>query len=130
VLAHLACHIRSTLLPPYLRICQCGQHDCRWHARHRGCNGPLLLLLARSATGYVWRLADVCRACAVVTPHAAVVADTLAVMLPQASPPTTVSGSPPGQGEGAAAGKDVVYVYDLAGHDIWQNEQNDGASGT
>lgn len=70
-LTHLARHARNEALTPHLRTCRCGEHGCRWHPRHRGCSGSLVLLLTRVARG--WRLADVCRACAAATEHAAVV---------------------------------------------------------
>ena len=70
---HLAYHARAEPLAPHLRTCQCGEHACRWHPRHRGCDGPLVLLLARDYSGRLWRLADTCHACATVIPHSAVV---------------------------------------------------------
>ncbi|MDX3771659.1 MULTISPECIES: hypothetical protein [unclassified Streptomyces] len=76
VLAHLAHHARRDLLPPHLRTCQCHERGCRWHPRHRGCAGPVLLVLARERGGRLWRLADVCAACAGATPGSAVVPDT------------------------------------------------------
>lgn len=75
-LAHLARHARRDALPQHLRTCQCHLHGCRWHPRHRGCNGPVLLVLTRDQGGRLWRLADVCAACAGATAHAAVVPDT------------------------------------------------------
>ena len=77
VVAHLAHHARGEALAYHLRTCQCGQHGCQWHPRHRGCGGPLVLLLARERSGCLWRLSDVCRACAAVTADAAVVAEPL-----------------------------------------------------
>ena len=76
VLAHLAQHARRDTLPTHLRTCQCHARGCRWHRRHRGCSGPVLLVLAREDGGRLWRLADVCAACAGATAHAAVVPDT------------------------------------------------------
>jgi hypothetical protein len=76
VLEHLAGHARRDVLPPYLRTCQCHERGCRWHPRHRGCAGPIRLLLARERGGRLWRLADACTACASVTEQAAVVPET------------------------------------------------------
>lgn len=73
VLAHLARHARLDALPPHLRTCQCHERGCRWHPRHRGCSGPIVLALAREKGGRLWRLADVCTACAGTTAHTAVV---------------------------------------------------------
>ncbi|WP_089102864.1 hypothetical protein [Streptomyces hyaluromycini] len=75
-LTHLARHARSDLVPPHLRICQCHERGCRWHRRHRGCDGPVRLLLACERGGRVWRLADACSTCAAATAQAAVVPDT------------------------------------------------------
>ncbi|WP_326647269.1 hypothetical protein [Streptomyces sp. NBC_01750] len=75
-LAHLARHARSDTLPAHLRICQCHERGCRWHPRHRGCAGPIRLVLTREHGGRTWRLADICASCAAATPHAAVVPDT------------------------------------------------------
>ena len=77
VLAHLALHARRDVLPPHLRTCQCAQRGCRWHPRHHGCAGALLLVLSRGQGGRTWRLADMCAACAGAVPHAAPVPDTL-----------------------------------------------------
>ncbi|WP_093911467.1 hypothetical protein [Streptomyces sp. cf386] len=76
-LAHLACHARADALPAHLRSCQCQARGCRWHPRHRGCAGPVLLALTRDGSGRTWRLADTCAACAAATSHTAVVPDTL-----------------------------------------------------
>ncbi|TQK49847.1 hypothetical protein FBY35_0121 [Streptomyces sp. SLBN-118] len=76
VLEHLARHARSDALPAHLRTCQCHERDCRWHPRHRGCTGPILLVLTREHGGRTWRLADTCASCAAATPHAAVIPDT------------------------------------------------------
>ncbi|WP_245659649.1 hypothetical protein [Streptomyces ochraceiscleroticus] len=88
-LAHLARHARASVLPAYLRTCQCHARGCRWHARHRGCAGAVLLVLTRDHGGRRWRLADVCAACAAATERAAVVPDTLpaASSLPLAKSP-------------------------------------------
>ncbi|MGY5118013.1 hypothetical protein ACWC2H_19455, partial [Streptomyces sp. 900105755] len=48
----------------------------RWHPRHRGCAGPVLLALTQGRGGRAWRLADACAACAAATSHTAVVPDT------------------------------------------------------
>ncbi|MGV9941166.1 hypothetical protein [Streptomyces sp. NPDC003401] len=78
-LAHLARHARTDLRAAHLRICQCHERGCRWHPRHRGCAGPVRLLLAQERGGRMWRLADACTACAAATEQAAVVPDTLLV---------------------------------------------------
>ncbi|KAF5999105.1 hypothetical protein BOG92_052430 [Streptomyces sp. WAC00263] len=75
-LGHLAGHARRDILPPYMRTCQCHERGCRWHPRHRGCAGPIRLLLARELGGRRWRLADACAACASATAQAAVVPET------------------------------------------------------
>lgn len=76
-LTHLALHARTDLWAPHLRICQCHERGCRWHQGHRGCAGPIRLLLARERGGRVWRLADACTACAAATKQAAMVPDTM-----------------------------------------------------
>lgn len=76
-LSHLARHARHDALPRHLRTCQCHPRGCRWHPRHRGCSGPVLLVLTREDGGRLWRLADICAACAAATTHAAVVPDTV-----------------------------------------------------
>ncbi|THA81182.1 hypothetical protein E6U81_25405 [Streptomyces sp. A0592] len=75
-LAHLAGHARLDALPRHLRTCQCHERGCRWHPRHRGCGGPVVLALARERGGRLWRLADVCTNCAAATHDAAVVPET------------------------------------------------------
>lgn len=75
-LAHLARHARGDLRASHLRTCQCHERGCRWHRRHRGCTGPIRLLLSCERGGRVWRLADACGACAAATAQAAVVPDT------------------------------------------------------
>ncbi|MBK0372627.1 hypothetical protein I3215_06905 [Streptomyces sp. RB110-1] len=85
-LEHLAWHARRDVLPRYLRTCQCHSRGCRWHARHRGCSGPVLLVLTREDGGRLWRLADVCAACAAATAHAAVVPDTVLTPTRSAEP--------------------------------------------
>lgn len=76
VLTHLAGHASRAPLLPHLRTCRCREDGCLRHPRHRGCDGPLLLLLTRDPRGRVWNLADTCRACATVTPHSARVPET------------------------------------------------------
>jgi hypothetical protein len=88
ILTHLARHARNEALTPYLRTCRCGEHGCRWHPRHRGCSGPLVLLLTRVAHGRAWRLADACRACATATEHAAEVPECGDAQLSSTHPTT------------------------------------------
>lgn len=88
VVAHLAGHARRDALPEYLRTCQCHERGCQWHPRHRGCAGPIALVLTCERSGRLWRLADVCTACAGVTAHSAVVPETTF------SAPDRSSGSP------------------------------------
>ncbi len=76
-LAHLALHARRDVLPPHLRTCECHKRGCSWHPRHRGCHGPIRLLLTRECGGRLWRLTDVCVACAAATAQAAVVPETV-----------------------------------------------------
>lgn len=78
VLNHLAEHARAEPLPGHLRTCRCGELGCRWHPRHRGCDGTILLLLSCSAGGRIWRLTDACQACLAVTDHAAAVPEPCA----------------------------------------------------
>lgn len=85
-LAHLARHARGDLRAPHLRTCQCHERGCGWHRRHRGCAGPIRLLLACERGGQVWRLADACGACAAATAQAAVVPETM-LAAPLHSPP-------------------------------------------
>lgn len=85
--AHLAQHAHRDALPAHLRTCQCHARGCRWHPRHRGCAGGILLVLVREHGGRRWRLADTCAACAGATEHAAVVPDTALQTLPSAFPP-------------------------------------------
>jgi hypothetical protein len=81
-LAHLARHARGDLRAPHLRTCHCHERGCGWHRRHRGCAGPIRLLLACERGGRVWRLADACGACAAATAQAAVVPDTVLAQTP------------------------------------------------
>lgn len=74
---HLAQHARDEALAHHLRTCQCGEYACRWHPRHRGCGGPLVLLLTHNDSGGLWRLADTCRDCAASTVHGAVISESL-----------------------------------------------------
>ncbi|WP_327293551.1 MULTISPECIES: hypothetical protein [unclassified Streptomyces] len=94
VLAHLARHARRDALAPYLRTCQCHERGCRWHPRHRGCSGPVILVLAREHSGRTWRLADTCTACAAATQHAAIVPETDPG--PKAEPPAPARPAGPG----------------------------------
>ncbi|MGW2587299.1 hypothetical protein ACWCYZ_39530 [Streptomyces virginiae] len=96
-LAHLAGHARLDALPRHLRTCQCHERGCRWHPRHRGCGGPVVLVLSRERGGRLWRLADVCANCAAATHDAAVVPETPAGTPPVRSRPHR-SPAPPGLG--------------------------------
>lgn len=98
-LAHLARHARGDLRAPHLRICQCHERGCRWHRRHRGCAGPIRLLLACERGGRVWRLADACSACAAATAQAAVVPDTV-LAAPFHPPSARLRGPRPSRGPG------------------------------
>lgn len=98
-LAHLARHARGDLRAPHLRICQCHERGCRWHRRHRGCAGPIRLLLACERGGRVWRLADACGACAAATTQAAIVPDTV-LAAPFHPPSPRPPGPRPGRGPG------------------------------
>lgn len=105
VVAHLAQHARTEPLAPHLRTCQCGRLDCRWHPRHSGCDGTLLLLLSRDRTGRVWKLADVCRACAAATEHAAAVTEPNASSCLRSGAGPTPAGAPlPHRGGDAGTG--------------------------
>ncbi|MFD0067444.1 hypothetical protein [Streptomyces sp. NPDC056690] len=86
-LSHLARHARLDSLPAHLRTCQCHERGCHWHPRHRGCSGPIVLALAREQGGRLWRLADVCTACAGATAHAAVVPEPQLPGAPSPRPP-------------------------------------------
>lgn len=83
-LAHLALHARRNPLPAHLRTCQCHERGCTWHSRHRGCHGPIQLLLTRECGGRLWRLTDACVACATATSQASIVPET--ILAPAASP--------------------------------------------
>lgn len=110
-LAHLARHARGDLRASHLRTCHCHERGCRWHHRHRGCAGPIRLLLASERGGRVWRLADACGACAAATAQAAVVPDTVL-----AGPPGLVSAQvrrprrPRGPGERVRVGEILSYL--------------------
>ncbi|WUS78031.1 hypothetical protein OIE08_05170 [Streptomyces canus] len=84
LLAHLAAHARQAPLPAHLRTCPCHERGCRQHPRHRGCDGPIRLLLVRERGGRRWRLSDACTACAAATSQAAVVPET--TLVPTATP--------------------------------------------
>lgn len=110
-LAHLARHAGSDVLPLHLRTCQCHERGCRWHPRHRGCAGPIRLLLACERGGRVWRLADACSTCAAATAQAAVVPDTALVRARQQ--PTTAPRSrrqPKGPDERARVREMLSYL--------------------
>lgn len=77
VVSHLANHARHDALPVHLRTCQCHEHGCQWHPRHRGCSGPIALVLTCERGGRLWRLTDACTACARATAHSAVVPETV-----------------------------------------------------
>jgi len=123
IVAHLAQHARGEQLVPHLRTCQCGEQGCRWHGRHRGCDGPILLLLARDQLGRSWRLADTCRSCASVTAHAAAVTEPVVyeaarvahpeVPLPHLSPDSDMAF------HSEATGTEGAYGRELAEDDSW-----------
>lgn len=85
VVAHLAQHARRDALPVHFRTCQCREGGCQWHPSKHACAGSLLLVLMREQGGRIWRLADMCAACAGAVPHAAAVPDTLTA--PSSNPP-------------------------------------------
>lgn len=123
VVAHLAQHARGERLPPHLRTCQCGEQGCRWHGRHRGCDGLVVLVLSRDRVGRIWRLADTCRACASATAHAAAVSEPAVCETPGAA---LVAAPLPRTGSDAAAAvrsdatvAEVAYGYDLAEDGSW-----------
>lgn len=104
IVTHLAQHARAERLAPHLRTCQCGEHGCRWHPRHRGCDGPVLLVLSRDRSGRIWRLADTCHACTAATAHAAAVTEPDPSDAPAAPAGTIRPCAPlPHQAGGAAA---------------------------
>ncbi|MFI5966402.1 hypothetical protein ACIA8J_30120 [Streptomyces asoensis] len=88
-LTHLAHHARADALPGHLRICQCPALGCRWHPRHRGYAGPVLLALTCDRSGRTWRLADACAACAAAMSRTAVVPPTLLGADRTPTPPAT-----------------------------------------
>ncbi|WP_238783682.1 hypothetical protein [Streptomyces monomycini] len=109
-LHHLAQHAREDALPLHLRTCQCQTRGCRWHPPHRGCTGPVLLVLARDCGGRRWRLADTCAACAAATPQAAAVPDTLlAHPVAPAAPGRPATGRP-GPGERERVREMLTYL--------------------
>ncbi|ROQ23607.1 hypothetical protein EDD98_7557 [Streptomyces sp. PanSC19] len=91
-LAHLAQHARACPLPQHLRTCQCHERGCHWHPRHRGCAGPVLLVLAREHGGRLWRLTDACTACAHAMTHASVVPETRSASPPPRPAPSLAAG--------------------------------------
>lgn len=100
-LAHLATHARSEPLASHLRTCRCRAHGCSWHPRHRGCDGPVRLILVRLERGRVWQLADMCTGCAHALSDAAVVPDQTAIDLEDRNTahraPTRSTPRPPAQ---------------------------------
>lgn len=108
-MSHLAQHARHDALPAHLRTCQCHARGCRWHPRHRGCAGGVLLVLAWERGGRQWRLADVCTACAGATEHAAVVPDT-ARHSPPAGFPSPRRRTPSGLAEEVRVGEMLSYL--------------------
>ncbi|MCZ4120223.1 hypothetical protein [Streptomyces sp. H39-S7] len=107
MLAHLAQHARDNPLAPYLRTCQCGAQNCPWHPRRRGCDGPILLILTRNRAGSIWRLADLCQACATTTVYSATVPEL-----------ATISPIEPPAGFDEADGKDGAGAEE----DTWWTE--------
>ncbi len=105
-LAHLARHARCSLLPQHLRTCQCHERGCRWHSRHRGCDGPLLLVLSREHGGRLWRLADTCTACAHAMKDASIVPDTTLTATLRPTPR-------PGRGSARKEGVEQDLVRDM-----------------
>lgn len=87
VVRHLAGHARRDALPAHLRTCQCHERGCHWHPRHRGCSGPIMLVLTCERGGRLWRLTDACSACAQATPHSAVVPESTLTTAPRPAPP-------------------------------------------
>ena len=106
-LAHLARHARHSLLPSYLRTCQCHERGCRWHPRHRGCDGPLLLVLTCERAGRLWRLTDTCAACAGAMHHASVVPETALSDLP------VIDRTRPRRRRAGAPGRERALVRDM-----------------
>ncbi|MEV7737834.1 hypothetical protein AB0O75_38175 [Streptomyces sp. NPDC088921] len=109
-LTHLARHVRSDLRPPHLRICQCHERGCHWHPRHRGCAGPIHLLLACERGGRLWRLIDACTACAAATTRAAVVPDTVLARAPLQPTTTRQRRRPKGPGERTRVREMLSYL--------------------
>lgn len=111
-LEHLARHARHDVLPSYMRTCQCHERGCRWHPRHRGCAGPIRLLLARERGGRLWRLADACTACATVTAQAAVVPETFlrAVVTPSGGSSRRRRRRPKGPGDQVRVREMLSYL--------------------
>lgn len=110
IITHLAQHARTEQLALHLRTCRCGEQGCRWHGRHRGCDGPVLLVLSRDRSGRIWRLADTCHACTVVTAHAAAVTEPDPSDAPAAPARTARPGAPfpHPAGEAAAVGRSTA----------------------
>jgi hypothetical protein len=106
VVAHLAGHARRDALPAHLRTCQCRERGCPWHPRHRGCSGPITLVLTCERGGRLWRLTDACIACAQATAHSAIVPETALTTSGRPTPPRRRRG----RGNGPAA---VVRVGEM-----------------
>ncbi|SOE08997.1 hypothetical protein SAMN06272775_0074 [Streptomyces sp. 2323.1] len=85
VVSHLASHALHDTLPAHLRTCQCHERGCQWHPRHRGCSGPIALVLTCERGGRLWRLADTCTACARATAHSATVPENTVATPPKLS---------------------------------------------
>ncbi|WP_143688561.1 hypothetical protein [Streptomyces barkulensis] len=89
---HLRDHLHQSPLAPHLRTCQCRENGCRWHPPHRGCDGLIALYLTHHPTHHLWRVADLCHACATTTPNTAHIPDP---PLPHPNdPPTTPTTDP------------------------------------
>lgn len=77
LLHHLARHAERSVIPRHLRTCQCGQRRCCWHGRPRCCAGPIALALTHDVTAGIWRLADLCHQCRIITPQTAPVPERM-----------------------------------------------------
>lgn len=111
-LGHLAEHAAAEPLPGHLRTCRCHAYACAWHPRHRGCEGPVSLVVFRSRGGATWQLADACTACARSIPYAAQL-PPVAPRTPQARRPSTRPAAGPvrGQDDAAADDLDALLTY-------------------
>lgn len=99
---HLGIHAQRERLPEHLRTCACGQRNCRWHGRHRGCDGNVVLVLFQHRGGRSWHLADMCRDCARAVPGSAQVS-LPTHSAPEPSPPKEGSTRRRGGGEACSA---------------------------